>query len=262
MTLQVELVELGTPDDLAREASLRFVETAQAAIAAHGAFSVALSGGSTPRAMYTRLAARPLRDRLDWSRVQVFFSDERFVPPDSPESNFHTAKVNLFDHVPIPEEHIHAYKTVDVSPEEAALQYEQRIQRVLKAEVEGVPNFDLILLGMGPDGHTASLFPDTEALRVQDRFVAANHVPKLDAWRLTFTYPMINAGRIVMFLVQGDDKKERVREVLGGASPLPAAGVQPSDGRLVWLLDAAASAEFDADQRGIQIAISDPLPHE
>src|SRR5947209_14184211 len=111
MTAHVELVELGTPEDLAREAALRFVEVGQAAIAARGTFSVALSGGSTPRAMYARLAVRPLCDRLDWTRVQVFFSDERFVPPESEESNFHAAKVNLFDHVPLAEDHIHPYET-------------------------------------------------------------------------------------------------------------------------------------------------------
>ena len=125
---------------------------------------------------------------------------------------------------------------------------------------DAVPRFDLILLGLGPDGHTASLFPDTEALHIHDRLVTANYVPKLDSWRLTFTYTLINAGRTVAFLVQGDDKKERVREILGGASPLPAAGVQPSDGRLLWLLDSAAAAEFDADQRGIEIVISPTVP--
>ena len=210
MTAQVELVELGTPDDLAREAALRFVEAGRTAIAKHGTFSVALSGGSTPRAMYARLAASPLCNRLDWSLVQVFFSDERFVPPDSEESNFRTAKVNLFDHVPIPVDQIHLYKTVDVTPEDAASQYEQEIRRILKAEGGSVPAFDLVLLGIGPDGHTASLFPDTQALQAQDHIVVANYVPKLDAWRLTFTYPLINAARTVMFLVQGDDKPVEV----------------------------------------------------
>ncbi|HEY8685014.1 MAG TPA: 6-phosphogluconolactonase [Chloroflexota bacterium] len=258
MTVQIELVELGTPDDLAREAAHRFVEIGAAAIAAHGSFCVALSGGSTPQSMYARLAVAPLRDRLDWSRVQVFFSDERFVPPDSEESNYHTAKVNLIAQVPIPGDHVHRYATVDITPEEAAAQYEQGVRNVLRVHGDDVPTFDLVLLGMGPDGHTASLFPDTEALQVSNRLVTPNFVPKMGAWRLTFTYSLINAARTVAFLVQGDDKKERVREILGGGSPLPAAGVHPSDGRLIWLLDAAAAAEFDADQSGIEIFIANP----
>jgi 6-phosphogluconolactonase len=258
MTVQIEVVELGTPDELAREAARRFVDIGQAAIAARGSFSVALSGGSTPRAMYAKLATAPLRDYLEWSRVQLFFSDERFVSPDSEESNYHSAKVALIDQVPLPKDHVHPYQTVDIAPEDAASQYEQEIRRFLETDGGSVPTFDLILLGMGPDGHTASLFPDTEALQVQDRLVAANYVPKMDAWRLTFTYTLINAGRTVIFLVQGEDKKERVREILGGGSPLPAAGVHPQDGRLVWLLDAAASAEFDADQSGIETFIPNP----
>jgi 6-phosphogluconolactonase len=258
MSVQIELVELGTPDDLAREAALRFVEMGEASIAARGSFAVALSGGSTPRSMYARLAAKPLSDRLDWSRVHLFFSDERFVPPDSEESNYHSASEYLITHVPISAEHVHPYATVDVTPEDAASRYELEIKRSLGGTDGAVTRFDLVLLGLGPDGHTASLFPDTKALQIEDRLVASNYVSKLDAWRLTFTYPLINAGRTVAFLVQGDDKKERVREILGGASPLPAAGVQPSDGRLLWLLDSAAAAEFDADQRGIEIVVSKP----
>jgi 6-phosphogluconolactonase len=258
MTVQIELVELGTPDDLAREAAHRFVEMGEASIAARGSFSVALSGGSTPRAMYARLAAPPLSDRLDWSRIHLFFSDERFVPPDSEESNYHTARENLIAHVPISADHVHPYTTVDVTPEEAATRYEHEVNLTLGGRDCAVSRFDLVLLGLGPDGHTASLFPDTRALQIEDRLVAANYVPKLDAWRLTFTYPLINAGRTVAFLVQGDDKKERVREILGGASPLPAAGVRPSDGRLLWLLDSAAAAEFDSDQRGIEVVVSNP----
>jgi 6-phosphogluconolactonase len=210
--------------------------------------------------MYTRLAAPPLRDDFDWSKVQLFFSDERFVPPDSDQSNYHTAREDLIARVPIPDNHVHPYVTVNISPEDAAARYEEEIRRTLPAVNSSPPVFDLVLLGMGPDGHTASLFPDTVALTIEDRLVAANFVPKMDTWRLTFTYPLINAARIVMFMVQGDDKKERVREVLVPGSSLPAAGVQPSDGRLVWLLDAAASAEFDADVSGIEITIPDRSP--
>jgi 6-phosphogluconolactonase len=257
MTVQLEVVELGSPDDLAREAARRLVEIGQEAMAIRDSFSVALSGGSTPRAMYARLAAPPLRDYLDWTKVHIFFSDERFVPPDSDESNYRTARENLLTRVTILEDHVHPYSTVDITPDESAKEYEDEVRRVVKAGDDGLPAFDLILLGMGPDGHTASLFPDTEALKVQDRLVAPNYVPKLNAWRLTFTYPLLNAGRTVTFLVQGEDKKERVREVLGGGAPLPAAGVLPSDGRLVWLLDAAAGEEFVSDVPGTELPLID-----
>jgi 6-phosphogluconolactonase len=260
LSVQLEVVELGSTDELGREAARRFVEMGHEAISGRGEFFVALSGGGTPRAMYTQLAAPPLRDYLDWSKVELFFSDERFVPPDSDQSNYHTAREDLFAHVPIPENNVHPYATVDVSAEAAAVRYEEEIRHTLSAVNSSPPVFDLVLLGMGPDGHTASLFPDTEALTIKDRLVAANFVPKMDTWRLTFTYPLINAARTVMFMVQGDDKKERVREVLVPGSSLPAAGVQPSEGRLVWLLDAAASAEFDADVSGIEITIPDPSP--
>jgi 6-phosphogluconolactonase len=260
MSGELEVVELGSADDVGREAARRFAEMGQEAIGSRGQFWVALSGGSTPRAMYARLAAPPLRDYLDWSKVHLFFSDERFVPPDSEESNYHTARENLIVRVPISEKQVHPYATVDISPSNSAEQYEAEIRRLVRTDGNSLPVFDLILLGMGPDGHTASLFPDTEALTIEDRLVAANFVPKMDTWRLTFTYPLINAGRTVMFMVQGDDKKERVREVLVPGSALPAAGVHPTDGRLVWLLDATASAEFDADVPGMNVTVPDRSP--
>lgn len=257
MSVKPEVIQLGTPEELAGEAARRFVAIGRQAIVTHGSFSVALSGGSTPRAMYARLALPPLRDSLDWTNVHLFFSDERFVPPDSEESNYHTARENLIAHVPIQAAHVHPYATIDISPHDSAKQYEREIQQVVRPGDGALPAFDLILLGLGPDGHTASLFPDTEALTVHDRLVAPNYVPKMDAWRLTFTYPLLNAAHTVMFLVQGDDKKDRVREVLGGDSSLPAARVLPSGGRVVWLLDAAAAAEFDAGLLAVQTPTAD-----
>lgn len=246
MSTSPEVVQLGTPQELAGEAARRFVALAGEAIAQRGSFSVALSGGSTPKALYAQLAAAPLNDSIDWGKVHVFFSDERFVPPDSEESNYHTARVGLLSRVPIPAEQVHPYATEHIAPEDSAEAYEAEIRASVPAGSTSRPEFDLILLGMGPDGHTASLFPGTAALSISDRLVAPNYVDKLQTWRLTFTYPLINAGRTVMFLVAGDDKKERVREVLSGGSSLPAARVAPAPGRLVWLLDAAAAAEYDA----------------
>lgn len=230
--------------DLIRVAAERFVDVAQAAVSARSMFSVALSGGNTPRPLYQALAAPPYRDQIDWHHVQVFFSDERFVPPDSPESNYHLAHETLLSRVPIPERFVHRVATVDISPEEAAALYAEGIRRDFQVGMAEIPRFDLILLGMGPDGHTASLFPDTAALDVTDRLVVANFVPRMDAWRVTFTYPLLDAARNVTFLVGGADKAERVREVFTGQGDLPAALVRPTDGQEVWLLDQAAAVQL------------------
>jgi 6-phosphogluconolactonase len=131
-----------------------------------------------------------------------------------------------------------------VDPPESADRYEAAVRGAVAAENHGLPRFDLILLGLGPDGHTASLFPDTEALRVRDRLVVPNYIPKLNAWRITFTYPLINAARVVAFLVDGEEKAERVAQVLGRKENLPAEGVRPEDGRLLWLLDRAAASRW------------------
>jgi 6-phosphogluconolactonase len=225
------------------------VAAAQEAVSSQGIFRVALSGGNTPRPLYEALAGPPYRDEIDWTRIQVFFSDERFVPPDSPESNYHMAFEALLSKVPIPERYVHRVATVDISPQESAALYEEGLRRVFEVGLAEVPRFDLILLGLGPDGHTASLFPDTEALRETEHLVAANFVPKFDSWRITFTYPLLDAAHQVMFLVQGEDKAERVREVFAGEGNLPAAGVQVRDGATVWLLDRAAAAKLPQELR-------------
>jgi len=237
-------IVLENPDELTEEAAKLFVESAQQALSAHDMFCVALSGGSTPRPLYEKLALPPYRDQIDWHRMQVYFSDERFVPPDSPESNFHMANEALLSKVDIPERFIHQVATVDISPAESAELYEEGIRRVFEIGLAEIPHFDLILLGLGPDGHTASLFPGSEALDVADRIVVANFVRKLDAWRITFTYPLINAARRVVFLVQGEDKAEVVARVWSGDTELPAARVKPTAGELLWLLDATAAARI------------------
>jgi 6-phosphogluconolactonase len=238
------------PGELVENAARTFIDRAAQAIAARGVFRVALSGGNTPRPVYVRLADSPYRDEVDWSHVHVFFSDERFVPLDSPESNYHTAYQALLSRVPIPERFVHPFATVDIAPEEAASLYEEGIRRVFEAAATEIPSFDLILLGMGADGHTASLFPDTEALTVTERLVVANFVPKLDTWRITFTYPLINAAHCVLFMVQGADKAERLTQVLSGAADLPAARVRPSQGELLWIVDQAAAEQVQGAQGG------------
>ena len=241
-----DIVILPDPAALADEAARRFANLAQAAVADHGRFAVALSGGSTPRALHERLARPPLRDSVDWANVHVFWGDERMVPPDDPESSYRMARETLLQHVPIPAANIYPVPTVGGTPEAAAHAYAETV-----AAVFGVnpARFDLILLGMGPDGHTASLFPgQPEVVRPSEVLVAAVHnAPKPPPTRVTFTYRLINAAACVLFLVTGADKATALREVLRGSADiarLPAQGVRPEQGELVWLMDAAAAKEL------------------
>lgn len=243
-TARSDVVVVPDTAALARAAAERFVQIAREAIESRGQFTVALSGGNTPKAMYAELSGPDFREHVDWEKLQVFFSDERFVPPDSIESNYHTAEEGLLSRVPIPSRYVHRVATVDIEPAEAASIYEEGIRRVFQAADEEIPAFDLIFLGMGPDGHTASLFPGTDALSETAHLVAPNFVPKFDAWRITFTYPLLNAARNVIFLVGGADKAERLAQVLSGGSDLPAAGVHPATGSLTWLVDEAAAVRL------------------
>jgi 6-phosphogluconolactonase len=244
---------LDTPEAVARAAADLVVQIAAEAIERSGQFNVALSGGSTPKALYALLSGDEYRDLVDWQHVNIYFSDERFVPPDSEESNFHTANIGLLQRVPIRPEAIHPVPTVGVEPDEAARRYEETIieeatNNEEKPTIEPpppppLPRFDLIFLGMGPDGHTASLFPGTEALGVTDRLVAPNYVPRLDSWRITFTFPLLDEGLVVAFLATGADKADRLAEVLNGGD-YPAAHVAPEDGTLLWIVDEAAAANL------------------
>ena len=208
-------------------------------IAARGRFTIALAGGSTPRPIYARLAAA---DPIDWGKVHVFFSDERCVPPDDAASNHRMAREALLDHVPLPPANIHRMHGEE-DPALAAFAYEQELQAVFGAGP--VPAFDLICLGLGEDGHTASLFPGTAALREQERWVVAQYVAVALAWRVTFTPALINAARHVLFLVEGAGKSETLRRVLAGPyqpDVLPSQLIQPISGQVHWLADAAAAA--------------------
>ncbi len=229
---------------LAQAAAALFVELAEDAQRTRGRFSVALAGGSTPRGTYALLASTAFAPRVDWSRVHVFWGDERCVPPEHPQSNYRMARETLLDHVPIPAANVHRIPC-EQAPTQAAAAYERTLQEFFAlAPGEGVPQFDLILLGMGDDGHTASLFPGTAALHERRRWVVAHYVAKLQAWRVTLTPVVLNAARHVAFLVAGAGKAARLREVLRGSyqpDVLPAQVVQPASGRLVWLVDAAAA---------------------
>jgi 6-phosphogluconolactonase len=250
----ITVVVAADPQSLAREAARQFVELGKRAVADHGVFYVALSGGSTPRALFAELAEEPYSSQVDWERIQIFFSDERFVPPESEESNYHLANEMLLSKVPVPERFVHRVATIDITPERSAALYEEGIQRVFEVDLTEIPRFDVIMLGLGPDGHTASLFPGSAALSEEEHLVVPNFVEKFDSWRITFTYPLINAAKVVMFLSQGEEKAERVQQVLSGDSALPATQVRPSPGRVLWLLDDAAASTYRAGGAAVTAA--------
>jgi 6-phosphogluconolactonase len=205
-------------------------EAANRAIAERGVFRIALSGGNTPRPVYAALA----ECACDWGNWEVTFGDERCVPPENDQSNFKMAQVSLFDRAGIPAGNI-LRMAGELDPAEAARKYEGELLARSNPYVH-----DLILLGMGDDGHTASLFPGTEALGITDRLVVANYVPKFSTWRLTFTYPLLNAARHVCFLVSSAGKEPVLERVFGGQSDDPSAAVDPSAGRVTWLLGGGA----------------------
>lgn len=236
---------------LAQAAAEHTVRAAAAAMRQSGRFVVALSGGSTPRSLYALLASEPYARRVDWSRVHVCWSDERCVSPADPASNYRLAREALLEHVPLPEGNIHRILGED-EPDAAAAAYERELRSLLgtpggKPEPTPGARFDLVLLGMGADGHTASLFPGSTAARESERWVAAEQVAATPAWRVTLTPVVINAAAEVTFLVSGREKAAMLRRVLEDPccpDELPAQAVAPSDGQLRWLVDAAAAADI------------------
>jgi 6-phosphogluconolactonase len=235
------IIVLEDAEEVARRAADLFIETTRAAIADHGRFSVALAGGSTPRRCYELLATDEYRDRPDWSQAHIFFGDERTVPPTDAESNYRMAWEAMLSRLPIPQPNVHRMRGED-DPSSAAQLYEQEMSSFF-GDAQW-PRFDLVLLGMGDDGHTASLFPHTLALREQRAWVVANRVEKLKTFRLTLTAPAINHARSVVFLVTGAAKAERLREVIRGPRDperLPSQLIHPVEGTLTWLLDKEAA---------------------
>jgi len=234
--------------EVSRAAADEFVRRAAEAVVARGRFTVALSGGSTPQRLYQLLADPALRAQVDWTRVDLFWGDERCVPPTSNDSNYHTAQEAMLSRLPIPPARIHRIEAERSDREAAARDYQAVLARTFGVDANGAPPvFDLILLGMGPDGHTASLFPDTTALDETTRWVVVNHVPKFAADRITMTYPILNAAREVLFLVAGADKAEPLVEVLEGppdSHRLPSQRVRPATGQLIWFVDRQASARL------------------
>jgi 6-phosphogluconolactonase len=243
-----EVIILADAAALAAEAAQRFVAAAAAAVAERGRFSVALAGGSTPAAMYRLLGQQPLRDQVAWDRVRVLFGDERCVPPDAPESNFRMAQETLLAAVPVPPAGVLRMAGELPGPDAADRYAEQLAKAVPPDRPGGWPRVDLVLLGMGDDGHTASLFPGMPVLDEDRRCVAWTEVPdyvRPAVTRLTLTLPVLNAARQVLFLIAGRSKAPAVEKILASSVPsvgaLPAGRVRPAAGALTWLLDRAAA---------------------
>lgn len=234
-------------DALAHDAAEQFARLAREASEARGRFAVALSGGSTPRHFHGLLVASPFRQQIAWEQVQFWWGDERFVPYDDPQSNYRMARETLLDHLDISRDQVHPVPTPLGDPPAAAVAYEHEMRQAFGLAQDEQPRFDLILLGMGPDGHTASLFPHTGALAATARIVVANGVPQLQTTRITLTADAINAAANVSFLVAGDDKAHALKQVLEGPhdpETYPSQLIAPVDGTLTWFVDHAAAAQL------------------
>jgi len=219
------------------------------AIKNHGSASIALAGGSTPKALYALLASTPYRELLDWTRIHVFWGDERHVPADHPESNYRMAQEAMLSKVPIPPAQIYRIEGERSKAEDAAEVYEKLLVTHFHVPPQHVPRFDLVLLGLGPDGHTASLFPGTSTVHENSRWVMAPWVEKLKTHRITMTPVLLNHAAHIAFLVSGPDKSPALAAVLEGPfrpDEYPAQMIQPRDGTITWFLDRAASRELQS----------------
>lgn len=251
MTPRPEIHVFSDKAELFKAASAEIARIAVSAVQNNGKFSVALSGGSSPKGLFTLLASGNVPS-IPWNKTYFFWGDERHVPPDNSESNYRMAKETLLDKLSVPESHIFRVHSEEPA-EKAASDYEQAIKEFFRLPPSEFPRFDLILLGIGPDGHTASLFPGTTALQENNQMVVANWVEKLKTERITMTYPLLNNAAAVMFLVIGADKAPVVREVLeDSTSELPSQKVRPTSGKLMWMLDEPAASALSPQLKSHQ----------
>lgn len=244
-----ELQIVADVEELNRAAAREFVHRAEKAVQAKGFFAAALSGGSTPRGVYSLLGSEggSFRARVPWDRVHLFWGDERHVPPDHPESNYRMVRETLLATAPVPPENVHRIEAERPDADGAAEDYERLLREFFQSREGRWPQFDLVLLGMGSDGHTASLFPHTIALDETEHLVVAHYVNALGAHRITLTAPVINRAANVIFLVSGESKASVLREVLEGEyepQRLPSQLIRPSQGRLVFIVDRAAAGQL------------------
>jgi 6-phosphogluconolactonase len=244
MSSQADIRILTTPQELFEAAAEEVVRAASEAVAQRGRFTIALSGGSTPKNLFNLLATNA-RTVLPWDRTFFFWSDERHVPPTDPDSNYRMAEETMLSKIPVAAGNVFRIPAENPDAAAAAEAYEQTLRKFFQLEPGQIPIFDLILLGMGPDGHTASLFPGSAGLQEKTRLVIANWVDKMKTSRLTLTLPVLNAARCVTFLVSGTDKAVVLKTVLEEDAPAeqyPSKLVRPSDGKLIWLVDRAAAS--------------------
>jgi 6-phosphogluconolactonase len=244
----VEVRTLTTPQELFEAAAEELVRTANEAVTQRGRFAIALSGGSTPKNLYNLLATNA-RTALPWDRMFFFWGDERHVSPADPDSNYRMADETMLSKIPVAAGNVFRIKAENPDAGAVAEAYEQTLRKFFALEPGQFPRFDLILLGMGPDGHTASLFPGTRALQEKSRLVVANWVDKMKGSRISLTLPVLNAAAAVAFLVSGTDKAPALHAVLESEAPgeqYPAKLVRPSDGKLIWLVDRAAASQLSA----------------
>jgi len=239
------LIIVENAEALSRAAANILVAQAVSTLRKRKCFSLALSGGSTPKPLYVRLAEdSSLSRKLDWGQIHFFWGDERPVPPDHPESNYRMAFEALLSKVEVPPANVHRVRAEEAEAEKVAEDYEKELIRFFRLSAGELPRFDCVLLGMGADGHTASLFPQTAALHEKERLVVSNWVDKLQSYRITLTIPVLNQADQVIFLVSGEQKAEALREVLQGKyEPMryPAQFIKPVRGRLLWLVDRPAA---------------------
>lgn len=248
MSSSVEIRTLTTPQELFEAGAEVVAHSAKEAVDERGRFTIALSGGSTPRSLYNLLATNA-RTSLPWDKMFFFFGDERHVPPTDNESNFKMADEAMLSKLPIPKQNIFRVPAENPDAAAAAAAYEQTIREFFALQPGQFPVFDLILLGLGPDGHTASLFPGTEALIEKTRLVVSNRVEKFNTDRITLTLPVLNAARTVAFLVSGTDKAPALQAVLQSDAPAeqyPAKLIHPANGKLIWLVDRGAASGLAA----------------
>jgi 6-phosphogluconolactonase len=234
---------------LSRTAADVFVDVAKRAVRDRGRFTVALSGGSTPKALYSLLTGDPdLRAQVPWQQTYFFFGDERHVPPDHPDSNYRTANEGLFSTMSVASDQIFRMKGEYSDPAKAAAEYEQELREFFHLAAGQLPRFDMVMLGMGPDGHTASLFPGTRALHEKKKLVTANWVGKFCTQRITMTAPVLNNAALVIFMAHGQDKAPPLKAVLEGPyepEQLPSQLIRPQNGILSWLVDESAAGQLD-----------------
>ena len=246
VTTNREIRILADSTAIAQTAAAEFLEAAKKAVREKGNFRVALSGGSTPKALYGLLMDNPvLQAMVPWGKIQFYFGDERHVPPDDTESNFRMATEAMLAKAPVDAKQVHRIKGEKRNAAQAAEEYEEDLRTSFGLAEGQLPRFDLVLLGMGPEGHTASLFPGTKALREEHRLVVSNWVGKLYTDRITLTPPVLNNAARIMFMVHGGEKAPALKAVLEGRyepDQLPAQIIKPKEGKVLWLVDPTAAA--------------------